>query len=80
MQSLNNPIVQNALAKLNNITANPDRIWSGTWNGQKVYEYIQNGIGVVRDAITGQLVTILERTDLSKLQSYVDNGTAKWLK
>ena len=48
----------------------------------QVYEYIDTakGVGVILNRATGELVTILQRTDLTKLQSFVDNGTAQWLK
>ena len=50
MGSLSNPIVQNGLNKLNNISSNTtSQIWSGTWHNIPVYEYIDEGIGVMRN-------------------------------
>lgn len=80
MSNIANPNVQAALGKLNSITANPERIWQGTWKGREVYEYIQNGTGVVLDRSTGELQTVLQRTDLTQLEEFVANGTAQWLK
>jgi hypothetical protein len=81
-ESLTNPQVQSAVAKMNNISMNPDRIWVGTYKSQKVFEYIQGNIGVIRDQGTGALESIFLRdaTGIAKLQSYVNNGTASWLK
>jgi len=80
MGSLSNPEVQKGLARINSISTNADRIWSGTWKGMQVYEYVKDGIGVVRDRVTGELITVLERTDLSKLDAFVQSGIAEWLK
>ena len=82
MSSLSNPQVVNGLSRINAISSQADRIWKGTWHGRPVYEYINTteGIGVVRDRVTGELVTVLSRTDLSQLEAFVQNGTAEWLK
>ena len=82
MSSLNNPQVQKGLQVINSITSNPTKIWEGTWKGTPVYEYIDTsrGVGVILNKATGALETILQRTNLEKLESYVQNGTARWLK
>ncbi len=82
MQSLNNPVVQQGLAKLNNITTNADRIVKTFWKNQPAYEYIKDGIGVLRDQATGEVLTVLNRTgvDLDKVEKMIENGTAEWLK
>ena len=82
MSSLNNPQVQKGLQVINSITSNPTKIWEGTWKGTPVYEYIDTsrGVGVILNRATGALETILQRTNLEKLESYVQNGTARWLK
>lgn len=80
MSDLSNPEVIKGLNTLNNISQNPDKIWSGTWKGTPVFEYIKDGVGVVRDQSSGALHTVLERKNLSKLNSFVENGTASWLK
>lgn len=82
MQSLSNPVVQKGLSMLNNISANPNRVAKTFWKGRPVYEYINNGVGVVRDQVTGELITVLDRTgaNFDKLQKMVENGTAQWLK
>jgi hypothetical protein len=80
VSSASAPAAQQGLARLNNISRNPERVWQGTWRSQPVYEYIQGNISVVRDRGTGELVTVLQRNDLSKLEEFVRNGTAQWLK
>ena len=82
MGDLSNPEVQKGLNMINKITTNADRIWQGTWKNRPVYEYISNGIGVIRDAAIGELISVVSRgaADLQKLQNFVDNGTATWVK
>ena len=82
MQDSSNPMVQTALERINSISNAPERIIANTFKGREVFEYIASGIGVVRDRTTGEVVTILSRdaAGLQKLQGFVDNGTAKWLK
>jgi hypothetical protein len=82
MSNLANPQVQKALEKINDISTNAERIWKGTWMKREVFEYIKDGVGVVRDRVTGELISITNRSgvDLQKLQDFVDNGTAEWLK
>lgn len=46
---------------INKITTNADRIWQGTWKNRPVYEYISNGIGVIRDAAIGELISVVSR-------------------
>jgi hypothetical protein len=41
------------------------------------------GLELERDRATGELITVLSRTtreELQKLQDFVENGTAEWLK
>jgi RHS repeat-associated protein len=84
MSDLSNPQVQKGLDLINDITSNPaSRIWQGTWHGQAVYEYILNGIGVIRDRATGELISIVSRStnaEFQLLQEFVDIGTAEWIR
>lgn len=84
MSDLSNPQVQKGLDLINDITSNPtSRIWQGTWHGQDVYEYILNGIGVIRDRASGELISIVSRStnaEFKPLQEFVDNGTAEWIR
>ncbi len=82
MSDPENPNVIAALDRVNDISMNADHIWAGTFKGMRVIEYIQGEVGVVRDAETGQVVTVLQRNadGLAKLQRFVNNGTAQWLK
>jgi RHS repeat-associated protein len=86
MGNLSNPIVQNALSRINEITSSPtSRIWSGQWISKdpvRVFEYIEDGIGIVREQANGSLVSIVSRVgaNMDKLQRFVDAGKGKWLR
>jgi len=84
MGSLSNPMVQKGLSRLNNISSSTtSRIWKGRWiraNPIPVYEYIEKGIGVVRDQSTGTLVSVTERLGYDKLQELVNRGEGIWLR
>ena len=82
--NMNDPVVRQMLDLLDEISANPTRIWAGvSSNNAKVYEYIRDGIGVIRDRYTGTLISVYDRTTPDKmlhLQNRVDQGTATWIK
>ncbi len=81
MGSLANPTVDSTLNKLNAISSSPTaRIFAGTLRGRKVYEYIEGGIGVMRDQVTGELISIFERPDVKKLEDFVEDGLGEWLR
>lgn len=86
MGSLSNPVVQNGLNILNEISSSPlSRIWSGPWipkDPVPVFEYVKDGIGVVRSQATGELISVVERVGihLDKLQQMVEHGKAIWLR
>jgi RHS repeat-associated protein len=86
MSDLANPVVSKGLSILNNISSSPtSRIWKGMWIAKdpiQVYEYVENGIGVVREQSTGALISVVERVgpSLDKLQNFVDKGKGEWLR
>lgn len=86
MSNLSNPIVKGALAQLNGIiSSSTSRIWKGSWISKDpipVYEYIENGVGIVREQASGALVSVVSRVgeNLDKLQRLVDAGKGQWLR
>lgn len=83
MSNLSNPQVQQGLSRLNNVCSSPtSRIIIETFKNKPVFEYIENGIGVMRNPSTGELISVFSRTGrtFELLQPFVDNGTAHWLR
>jgi hypothetical protein len=82
MADPSNPMVQQALRRINDITSSPDRVIATTFKGRQVFEYIVGQVGIVRDRATGEVITVLQRDadGMRKLQQFVDNGTAIWIK
>lgn len=86
MENMTNPEVQKGLSTLNEITSSTEsRIWKGTWISKdpiQVYEYIKNGIGVVRSQVDGSLISVVSRTgdDLEKLDRLIQQGKGSWIR
>ncbi|MBN1536987.1 MAG: hypothetical protein JW908_09670 [Anaerolineales bacterium] len=81
--SLSNPVVQTSLSRLNTITSSAtSQIYSGTYHKIPVFEYIDEGIGVMRNQSTGALVTVFDRAgpEIDKLYYNVNNGLGMWLR
>jgi len=81
--SLSNPVVQTSLSRLNAITSSAtSQIYSGTYHKIPVFEYIDGGIGVMRNQSTGALVTVFDRggSEIDKLYYNVNNGLGMWLR
>ena len=81
-EDLSNPYVQNGMSVIQEVLDRPDRIIRATFRGDEIVEYIRNGIGVQIRVDNGTLNSVFLRgiEEMQKLESFVDNGTATWLK